>query len=239
MYISTQLGIADDRVAVARIAREHGHVLLFLRRDTLQVALLQQRHAAARLARYQFVGNVIVRKHGQQVVTDARLVEIHVAGGVDRDLAGRTLAVLGLHLRRLLRVAAKLARCEVGQPRVLVDAERLFHQAARRVRVIHRVDRLRNDGNAGERAERVGVRQELVAQRYVSPLKGGSLRAQHQVRKIDVPLMRRHVGTFRHVAQIAQIALIDDGAKLLLVDFVRLACIRFVDEVEQCGKCAA
>ena len=48
--------------------------------------------------------------------------------------------------------------------------------------------------------------------------------------------MRRHIGAFGHVADVAQIALVDNLAVIRLVDavdFARLACI---DEIEQRGK---
>src|SRR6185312_4610323 len=60
---------------------------------------------------------------------------------------------------------------------------------------------------------------------------------QHQMGEIDVPRMRRHVGTLRHEAHVAQIAVVYDFPKHLLVHAVDFAGIGGVDRVEQCWKC--
>ena len=65
------------------------------------------------------------------------------------------------------------------------------------------------------------------------------LRAQHQVREIDIPRMRRHVRTLGHVAHVAQITLIDDVLVLLLRHAVDFAGGTVVDQIEQRRKCTA
>ena len=56
--------------------------------------------------------------------------------------------------------------------------------------------------------------------------------AQHQVREVQVEFVRRHIGTLRHEAHIAQRAGIDDGLEILAIDRVQFAGLRFVDQVE-------
>lgn len=166
-------------------------------------------------------------------------LKFYVARRVDRDLAGRALAVAHRRAVRALRGAPELARRELRQPCVAIDAEHGFERVPRGRRAVHRVHRLRDDRNAREMAERVGVRQHLVAQRRFAALIARGLAAQHQVREVDVPRVRRHVRTFRHVAEIAQVALVDDLAERRLRHFVDGARRRVVDEIEQRGECAA
>ncbi len=66
-----------------------------------------------------------------------------------------------------------------------------------------------------------------------------SLRAQHRVRKVDVPWMRWNVRTLAHVAHVAQVALIDDVFVFFLRDTVEFARRAVVDQIEQRRKRAA
>ena len=63
------------------------------------------------------------------------------------------------------------------------------------------------------------------------------LGAQHEVREVDVPGMRRHVRTLGHVAHVAQVALVDDLARnpssSTASSFQRRA---LVDQIEQRRK---
>ncbi len=86
------------------------------------------------------------------------------------------------------------------------------------------------------RPDAVGARQQAVAERRLAVAELDRLRAQHQMRKIDIPRMRRHVRTFRHVADVAQIALVDDLDVVGLRHAVDLHRLAFVDEIEQCRK---
>ena len=62
------------------------------------------------------------------------------------------------------------------------------------------------------------------------------LGAQHQMRKIDIPRMGRYVRTFGHVADIAQIALVDDFPVFVLEHPIHIECRAFVDEIEKSRK---
>ncbi len=65
------------------------------------------------------------------------------------------------------------------------------------------------------------------------------LRTQHQVGKVNVPWMRRHVWALAHVAHVAQVALIDDVLVFLLRNAVDFAGRSVIDQIEQCWKGAA
>ena len=53
------------------------------------------------------------------------------------------------------------------------------------------------------------------------------------MRKVDVELMRRHIGALRHEAHVAEGAGVDDLLEVRARDRVELAAFRFVDEIEQ------
>src|SRR5262249_43932071 len=59
------------------------------------------------------------------------------------------------------------------------------------------------------------------------------------MRKVDVPRVRRNIRALRHVAQVAQIALVDDLGEVALRDLLHLAAFRGVYEIEQRGKSVA
>jgi hypothetical protein len=59
---------------------------------------------------------------------------------------------------------------------------------------------------------------------------------QHQVRKVHVPRVRRHIGALGHVAKVAEITLVYDLPVVLALDPVELARLAFIDEIEQRGK---
>src|SRR5258708_3928535 len=60
--------------------------------------------------------------------------------------------------------------------------------------------------------------------------------AQHQVREVDVPRMRRHIRAFGHVAHVAEVTLVDHLPEGLLIYAIELAGLGVVDEIEQSRK---
>ena len=136
-------------------------------------------------------------------------------------------------------MTAKFFRRERRQPRCVVDTHNRFQRAAREVCRIDRVDGLRDERDARELAQTVGVEQKFVAQPDLAVLELDRLGAQHQVRKIDVPRMRRHVWALGHVAEVAQIALVDDLAEILLGNLVYLAFRSCIDQIEERREGAA
>src|SRR5574341_549245 len=113
-----------------------------------------------------------------------------------------------------------------------MDAEDGLHGGACGLEVVNCVDGLRHYRDRGELAHRVGRREQAVA-KLDSFFELDRLRAQHDVREVDVPRVRRNVRALRHVAQVAQVALVDDLRVVALGDTVDLHRRRRVDEVEQ------
>ena len=60
--------------------------------------------------------------------------------------------------------------------------------------------------------------------------------AQHQMREIEIEFMRRHIGTFRHEAHVAERAGIDDRLEVFAVDGIQFAIGGGVDEIEKARK---
>jgi len=121
-------------------------------------------------------------------------------------------------------------------PPIAVDAEHPVHRLARErraVRLVHRLDHYRY---RRQLAEPVGAGQQPITKIGFAARELLRLGAQHQMRKIDVPRMRRHIRTLGHVAEVAQIALVDDLAEVRLVDAVDFAGLALVDQVEQRGE---
>ena len=214
----------DDVVAVIdeRLELRDVEVLVLLHR--LEIAELELGHAAALFLAHHLHRNAVVLEHDGQVFGHVRLVAVAVTGDEQRDLAARFVG------RRDLRGLAGLAarplragvRMKLRDRRRGVDAERGLQQLAARLGAVHRVDDLGNHGNAGDAAEPARVRQQFVAERVLALAMLHVLGAQHQVREVDVPGMRRHVRTLRHEAHVTQVTVIDDLPVDLLVDAVEL-----------------
>ncbi len=220
-------------MAGARQRRERGDVDVLQLLDGLEVAQLELRHPAARFLLDDGVRHLVVREDREQVVADSRLVVVDVAGREDRHLPRRAHAVAHRprdgRLGRLAESRAVVRR----QPGLGRDAEHLVHQLPRRGRRTGLVDHLHDDRNRRETADAVGAGQQPVAE-FRSPLpEFDRLRAKHQVGKIEVPRVRRHVRALRHVADVAQVALVDDLRVVLLGHAVHFHRLGTVDEVEQ------
>ncbi len=67
----------------------------------------------------------------------------------------------------------------------------------------------------------------------LAPLEFGRACAQHEVREVQVELMRRHVGAFDHETEVAERAGLDHIAENRAVYRIELAGLGLVDEVEQ------
>ena len=117
-----------------------------------------------------------------------------------------------------------------------MHVERGLEQGAGVFVTIGRIDDIGDDRNAGEAADGIGRGYDLVAQLIASFLVADRLGAQHQVRKVDIPLVRRHVGALGQVAEIAQVTVIDDAPVVFPGDAVDLHGVGFIDQVEQGRK---
>jgi hypothetical protein len=59
------------------------------------------------------------------------------------------------------------------------------------------------------------------------------------MRKINIPLMRRHIRTFGHEAHIAKIAAVDHFPELVFVDAIQLTGSAFINQIKQARESGA
>jgi len=78
-----------------------------------------------------------------------------------------------------------------------------------------------------------GVVRDLAQRLFEIGRQPAFLVPQHQVRKIEVPLVRRHIGAFGHVAEVAQVTVIDDLPVILFSDVIDFHRLGGIDQVEQ------
>jgi hypothetical protein len=79
----------------------------------------------------------------------------------------------------------------------------------------------------------VGLDELALRQRDASFLALDGPVAQHRVRKVDIELVRRHIGALRHEAHVAQGAGVGDLPVVGRRHRIELAAFRIVDQVEQ------
>ena len=79
----------------------------------------------------------------------------------------------------------------------------------------------------------VGLGQLFGGEGNLAPLGLPGPGAQHQVREVEVEIMRRHIRAFGHEAHVAKGAGVDDRFEIGAVDGIQLAGFRTVDQVEQ------
>src|SRR6185437_3659481 len=206
--------------------------------DARDVTLLQMRHAAA--ARIDdFAGDAVLRQHGARRLADPRVVVVDEAGGVEHRLAamgGRGGIDLGRIALGAHREALAVEFRQLGAP---VDMRELLHRRPRQtvLRVARPVGERRH--RAGELAVAVGLDELPLRPGQLALAEIGGAIAQHQMRKIDIPLMRRDIGAFGHEAHVAERAGFDHLAVIGGSDAVDLARLRIVDEIEEPRKAVA
>jgi hypothetical protein len=133
----------------------------------------------------------------------------------------------------LRRIGAEIGRIEFRQLAPGVDAEHLLQDGARRAVFIGGVDHLCHHGDRGQGTDQFGRSQQLVAELHLPRFVLDGLGTQHGVREIQVPLVRWHVGALGHVADVAQVALVDDFPEFFLGHAGGFLIAGFVDQVEQ------
>src|SRR5262249_19163577 len=86
---------------------------------------------------------------------------------------------------------------------------------------------------AGDLVVTVDLDQLPARPRHLAGLELRRAIPEHQMRKIDVELVRRHVGTLRHEADIAERAGVRDLRVILAIDGIEAFRRRRIDEIEQ------
>jgi len=94
------------------------------------------------------------------------------------------------------------------------------------------VHRFRNHRDPGKHAHAIGRGEHAIAQRQPLFTHARRFGAQHEMREIDIPRMRRDVRTLRHEAHVTQVTVVDDLPVDLAIDRVELAAWRSVDRIE-------
>jgi len=122
---------------------------------------------------------------------------------------------------------------ELGQRRLAVDAEDLFHDRTGQAvpSAARPVGQTR--GERRQLAVAVGLAQLRRHGAALAVAQLGCARAQHEVREVQVEFVRRHVGAFDHEAHVAQRAGVHDLLEVGAVDRIELAGLGLVDQVEQ------
>ena len=175
----------------------------------------------------------------EQIHANARLVVVHVAGGVNHYLAGCFFAIHHFARFGLRRLAAEFFGRQFGQPCVLVHAQSGLHHRASGFGFVDGVDGLNHNGNACKLAMHIGGGQQFFAGGDFTLLKLDGLGPQHGVGEVEVPFVRRHIRAFGQVAQVAQIALVDHFPVVFFVHAIHFKRGAFVNQIEQGGKRAA
>src|SRR6185437_13764427 len=122
------------------------------------------------------------------------------------------------------------------QRRAWIDPQRALEQLEAHGIGIGAVHQTIDHRNAGETPHHIGTGEHPIAQRRLAGAGAHRLRSQHQMRKIHVPRMWRHIGTFCREADVAQVAVVDHLPVDTLVDAVDLQGRRGIDGVEQRRK---
>jgi hypothetical protein len=120
-----------------------------------------------------------------------------------------------------------------------VDTNHLLHGPPDHRRCVGLVDYLHHDRNRRQLPQPVGAGKHAIAKVGFALAEFDGFGAQHHVRKIHVPGVRWNVRTLGHVADVAEITLIDDLAEVFPCHAVDLAALALVDQIEQGRKCIA
>ena len=117
--------------------------------------------------------------------------------------------------------------------------KQLFHHRTASPGFIDRIDHRRHKRNTREPAHQIGGTENPVASTRFSLAVLDRLGTKHQVREIDIPLVRRHIGAFRHITHVTKVAMVDDVPVNRLGNAINFHRIRLVDSVEQGRKSVA
>ena len=228
----------DNVPALVHEFGQHRDIGFLGARHGLEIAQLQFGHAATALLLGKRHGNAVVFEHGDQIFTHMGFVVVAVTGGEQGDLAMRAsgrdrgCTFASAAARALAQGVAVIFR----QYRLGVHAQNLVQHLAHGFGPIRGVHRLHHHRDAGQFADHVGAGQQFVALFDIAFFEFHRLGAQHQVREIYVPLMRRHIGALGHVTEIAEVAVIHDLPVVLLLHAVHFHGGRVVHQVEQRGE---
>ena len=228
----------DKVKALVHQLREIGDVGLLHAGHGLHVAQFHLGHAAATSVFRHAHHKAIVLQHLHQIFRHLRLVVIGIAGEEHRHLAPGAPGRLALAVSAEIGLQALFRRFrrKGRNPGLVIDGKGALQRPAQRADAVGGIHSLRDQRPGEELAHQIGAGEHLVAQLRAVLLVSEGLALQHQVRKVDVPRMRRRVGALGHEAQVAEVAFVHDLPVILLVHAVDFHGGRFIDEIEQRGK---
>jgi hypothetical protein len=180
--------------------------------------------------------DAVLRQHGARGEADVGIVVIVEAGRVDHRLATKARRVAVDDRGGGARLA--------GERRAGVDRQfgarikirdLLKHAAGELVLRARRPIRDRRH-DARELAVAIGFGEFAVNEGPLALLLLERAITQHQMREVEIELVRRHIRALRHEAHVAERAGVDDGLEILAGDGVELARLRLIDQIEELGE---
>ena len=187
---------------------------LGIRRHLVDGALLEERHAAA--ARIDDLGlDPVLGQHRARRHRHVRVAVIDEAGGVEHGLAaeGRRLLVERGHRLRS-RASRRSCRWNFGSA-ARRSRPAIFSSTGRVSLFVVALAQLASGATSPASWPLRSVLASSRSARRTRPaLRRNRAVAQHQVRKIEVEGVRRHVGALRHEAHVAERAGIDHLAEV-------------------------
>ena len=196
----------------------------------VEVARLPGRHAAALQALHAGHLQLVAVQHLERVAPDLGLVVLHVAGREQHGLARP--ARPGGYGRSARAQLLESGGREIGQQLVLVDPERRLQKPAVQAHPVHHVRHA--EAQPRQRAGRVGVGEQAVAQRDPALPRALRLVAVDELREVELELvlLARRVRAL-HLAQLALEARVHHAVGLAGGDLRDVAVVLAVDQVEQ------
>jgi hypothetical protein len=120
----------------------------------------------------------------------------------------------------------------VWNARIRVDSAHGLHQFSNRRGSVSRVYNYGNTGQPGCFPDTIRTGEDAIPQLGTLFLKTGGLCPQHKMWKINTPLVWRHIGTFGHVTQVTQVALVNHFPIVSLIYAINLQGRGLIDQVK-------
>ena len=173
-------------------------------------------------------------EYSHQILAYHRLITIHVTGGEQRHLAfGNTCRFSRVGAGVSTNAFAQRVAVILRQLRFCMHAEHGLQQLAGRFHLIDGVDHLGHHRNTSQITDGIGTGKNSVAGLNITLLVFVGLGTQHQVWKVEIPLVRRHIRTLGHITEVAQVTVIDHLPVVLFFNPIDFKCRRLVHQVEQ------
>ena len=111
-----------------------------------------------------------------------------------------------------------------------------FKRVPEKTIVVKGVNRDIDQRNRRQLTHPISTGEHIIAERGAFILVTLRLRSEHQVRKVDIPFMGRHIWALGHVAKVAHVTLVHDLEVIILIDTINFHGVTLIDQVEQRGE---